>query len=250
MNIKPMTQFIVSRHLQLLPAILAIAIAMSFLSQYFLTSQNMINVANQISINLILASGMTLLICSGGIDLSVGSTVGLTSVAVAVYFQNGYDAIGGAYGAIFVGVFVGALVGFVNGVLVAIFAIPPFIATLGTMIAVRGLVFLTSGGRAIMGMDPAFLEVFSGFAFGIPKPMIVAALTALAAGFVLNKTVVGRLLLGLGGNERCLYAAGIRVTRLKLGSYVMMGALAGVAGMTLTSSMAAAMAEDKSKLIA
>lgn len=236
---KNIMKFIVERNLQLLPVIVVVAVAMTFLSPYFMTSQNMINVANQISINLIIASGMTLLICSGGIDLSVGSIVGLSSVAVAVYFQNGYDAIGGPYMAIIVGIAVGALVGLLNGVLVALLGIPAFIATLGTMIAMRGVVFLSSGGRAIMGIDPQFLNVFSGFAFGIPKAVIVAGLTALLAGFILNKTVIGRLLQGLGGNERCLYAAGIRVTWLKLGAYVMMGALAGIAGLTLTSSMAA-----------
>lgn len=236
---KRVVDFILDRHLQLLPVILVIAIAMTLLSPYFFTSQNMINVANKISINLIIASGMTLLITSGGIDLSVGSTVGLSSVAAAVYFQNGYDSILGPYGAIPLGIAVGALVGLVNGVLVALVGIPAFIATLGTMIAVRGLVFLVSGGRAIMGLDPQFLKVFSGFVFGIPTAGIVAGVTALAAAFILNRTVTGRLLQGLGGNERCLYTAGIRVRRLKLGAYVMMGALAGLAGLALTSSLAA-----------
>ncbi len=232
-------RFITERHLQLLPVILLIAIAMTVLSPHFMTGQNMVNVANKISINLIIASGMALLITSGGIDLSVGSTVGLSSVAVAVYFQNGYGDLFGAYGAVPVGLLVGALVGALNGVLVALLGIPAFIATLGTMIAVRGVVFLVSGGRAIMGLEPEFLNLFSGFLFGVPKSVIVAGLTAILAGFILNKTVMGRLLQGLGGNEQCLYTAGIRVTRLKFGSYVMMGALAGLAGMTLTSSMAA-----------
>ncbi len=227
-------------NLQLVAPILILAAAMTFASPYFLTTQNLINVSNQIAINLIIASGMTLLITSGGIDLSVGSIVGLSAVASAVYFQEGYGAYLGPYGAIVVGVGVGGLVGLVNGVLVAIVGVPAFIATLGTMIAVRGLVFVVSGGRAIMGLDDRFLNVFSGFVFGTPKPVVIALITAGLAAFVLNRTTVGRLLTGLGGNERCLFAAGIRVRRLKIWSYVLMGMLAGVAGLTLTSTMAAA----------
>lgn len=228
-----------NNHLQLLPVILLVVIAMTFLSDSFLTSQNIINLGNRVSINLIIAAGMTLLITSGGIDLSVGSTVGLSSVAAAVYFQNGYEEIFGAYGAIFFGLGVGALVGLLNGILVAFMGIPAFIATLGTMLAVRGFVFITSGGRTIMGFEQAYIDVFSGFSFGLPRAVIVATLTIFIASFVLNKTAIGRLLQGLGGNERCLYTAGIRVKRLKLGAYVMMGVLAGLAGLTLSASLSA-----------
>ena len=232
--------FIFANNLQLLAPVLIVVIAMSFLSPHFMTMQNAINVSNQIAINLIIASGMTLLITSGGIDLSVGSIVGLSSVAAAVYFRDGYDELFGPYGAIVAGILTGGLIGLINGGLIAIAGIPAFIATLGTSIAVRGLVFVTSGGRTIMGMDDRFLNVFSGFLFGIPKPLIIPALAALLAAFVLNRTTIGRLLKGLGGNERCLYAAGIRVKQLKIGSYIMTGMLAGLAGLTLTSTMAAA----------
>lgn len=229
-----------NHHLQLLPVILIVVVAMTLLSESFMTSQNMINLANRVSINLIIAAGMTLLITSDGIDLSVGSTVGLSAVGAALYFQSGWDAVFGPYGAIGVGIAVGALIGLVNGIFVALMGLPAFIATLGTMLAVRGLVFITSSGRTIMGFDQRFLDVFSGFTFGIPRAVIVAGLTALVAAYVLNKTTTGRLLQGLGGNERCLYTAGIRVKRLRLGSYVMMGMLAGLAGLTLAASMSAA----------
>jgi ribose/xylose/arabinose/galactoside ABC-type transport system permease subunit len=232
--------FMRDHHLQLLPVVLIIMVVMTVLSDSFMTSQNMINLANRVSINLIIAAGMTLLITSEGIDLSVGSTVGLSAVGAALYFQNGWDAAFGPYGAIVLGVAVGAMVGLMNGVLVALIGLPAFIATLGTMLAVRGLVFITSSGRTIMGFDQRFIEVFSGFTLGIPRAVIVAALTAAVAAWVLNKTTTGRLLQGLGGNERCLYTAGIRVKRLKLGSYVMMGMLAGLAGLTLAASMSAA----------
>jgi ribose transport system permease protein len=232
-------QVLIARNLQLAVPIVLVVVAMMVLSPYFMTTQNIINLSNQIAINLIIAAGMTLLITSGGIDLSVGSTVGLSSVAVAVYFQNGYSDVFGPYGAVLVGLMAGAVVGLVNGVLVAILGIPAFIATLGTMIAGRGLVFVFSGGRAIMGMDQTFLDLFSGFAFHFPKPVMIALLAAAIAGFILNSTITGRLLQGLGGNERCLYAAGIRVRSLKIGAYVMMGVLAGLAGLTLTSTLAA-----------
>lgn len=130
--------------------------------------------------------------------------------------------------------------GFVNGVLVALMRLPAFIATLGTMLAVRGLVFIWSGGRTIMGFEQSYIDTFSGFTAGVPRAVIVAILTVLVASYVLNRTVTGRLLQGLGGNERCLHTAGIRVTRLKLGAYLMMGTLAGLAGLTLSASMSAA----------
>ncbi|ASJ75818.1 ABC transporter permease [Granulosicoccus antarcticus] len=235
-----LTSFLRNHHLQLLPIIVLLVLAMTVLSDSFMNTQNMINLANRISINLIIAAGMTLLITSGGIDLSVGSTVGLSAIAAALYFQNGYDAIAGPYGAIALGLGVGAMVGLLNGFLVAILGIPAFIATLGLMLAVRGVVFIISSGRTIMGFGQSYIDTFSGFTLGIPRAAIVAVITALLASFVLNRTTTGRLLQGLGGNERCLYTAGIRVKRLKMGAYVMMGILAGLAGLTLSASMSAA----------
>lgn len=241
MNKNPGIQHFLTRHnLQLLAPIVLLCVVMTVMSPHFLTGQNMINVSNQIAVNLIIAAGMTLLITSGGIDLSVGSIVGLTSVVAGLYFQEGYGEAFGPYGAIFAALAMGGVVGLLNGFLVAVVGIPAFIATLGTMIAVRGLVFVFSGGRAIMGMDDQFLNVFSGFLVGFPKPVLIALLAAGVAAFVLNQTTIGRLLQGLGGNERCLHAAGIRVRRLKVGAYVVMGILAGLAGLTLTSTMAAA----------
>lgn len=232
--------FLRNHHLQLLPIIVLLVLAMTLLSDSFMNTQNMINLANRISINLIIAAGMTLLITSGGIDLSVGSTVGLSAMAAALYFQNGFDAIAGPYGAIALGLGVGAMVGLFNGFLVAILGIPAFIATLGLMLTVRGIVFIVSSGRTIMGFGQTYIDTFSGFTFGLPRAAIVAGITALLASFVLNRTTTGRLLQGLGGNERCLYTAGIRVKRLKMGAYVMMGLLAGLAGLTLSASMSAA----------
>lgn len=232
--------FLRNNHLQLLPIILLLVLIMTLLSDSFMNTQNMINLANRISINLIIAAGMTLLITSGGIDLSVGSTVGLSAMAAALYFQNGYDAIAGPYGAIALGLGFGAIIGLFNGFLVAILGIPAFIATLGLMLTVRGIVFIVSSGRTIMGFDQSYIDTFSGFTFGLPRAAIVAGITALLASFVLNRTTTGRLLQGLGGNERCLYTAGIRVKRLKMGAYVMMGILAGLAGLTLSASMSAA----------
>ncbi len=141
--------FLRHHHLQLLPIIVLLALAMTLLSDSFMSTQNMINLANRISINLIIAAGMTLLITSGGIDLSVGPTVGLSAMAAALYFQNGYEAIAGPYGAIALGLGVGALVGLFNGFLVAILGIPAFIATLGLMLTVRGIVFIVSSSRTL-----------------------------------------------------------------------------------------------------
>ena len=227
-------------HLELLFPILLLSVLLAIASPHFATLQNINNVGNQIAINIIIGLGMTILISSNGIDLSVGSNVALTGVFVAQFFQNGMnDPVSVVFGVI-IGLTAGALVGLLNGAIVAYLKVPPFICTLGTQIALRGLALVFSGGRPIMGMPDEFLRIFAGFTFGIPRPVITAFVVIIITAFLFNKTTFGRRILAIGGNERCVKICGTNVEFIKLKAYCLMGALAGLAGIVLASTMATA----------
>ena len=136
-------------YIGLIMATLSISIFLSFASPYFFNITNFINIGNQIAINIIIATGMTIVICSGGIDLSVGSNVALTGTIVALYFYIAGNSPFAIFLGLIVGIGVGLIIGFLNGFLVSIFNIPPFITTLGTMGVVRGLTLVFSGGRLL-----------------------------------------------------------------------------------------------------
>ena len=222
-------------------AIVAISVYLSIASPFFLQASNFVNIGNQIAINLIIAVGMTLVITSGGIDLSVGANVALTGIIVALY----YYAMGGSTFAVIlgllVGVAVGAAIGFVNGLIITRLNVPPFIATLGTMVAFRGLALVLSNGRVLYGMPTSFERVFAGFIGGaIPKPVIAAVAVAAIGVFLLNKTTLGRYATALGGNEDCVRVCGINVDRIKMVIYMIGGGMAAISGLALTSMMNAA----------
>ena len=221
-------------------AILILSSFLSLASPYFLKINNFINIGNQIAINIIIATGMTLVVCSGGIDLSVGSNVALTGVIVALFFY----AVGpGPFSillGILVGIGVGVLVGLLNGIFVSILNIPPIITTLGTMGVIRGLALVFSGGRPLMGMPDGFLALASGFICGVPKSVIVAVLIAIIGSIILDRTILGRFAQALGGNERCVVVSGIDSRKYKIIIYTVGGALAAISGIALTSMMATA----------
>ena len=227
-------------HLELLFPIIVIASGLSVASPHFLNLQNFVNIGNQIAINVIIALGMTLLITGGGIDLSVGSNVALTGVIVAQFFQMGAHGAGSVLLAILLGLGVGVAIGVVNGLIISLLEVPPFICTLGTMTTLRGLALIASNGRPIMGMPDRFLNVFYGFAAGIPKPVITALLLSILVAFIFNKTTFGRKTKAIGGNERCVRVCGINIVGMKILMYGLVGGLAGMAGLVLTTTMATA----------
>lgn len=221
-------------------SIIGLSVFLTIASPYFFNVNNFINIGNQIAINIIIATGMTLIICSGGIDLSVGSNVALTGVLVALYYRAAgpgpfYIAIG-----LVIGIGVGILIGLINGLLIAVLNIPPFITTLGTMGVLRGLALVFSGGRPLMGLPEGFQVLVGGFLLGIPKSVIVAALCALAGAFLLNRTVLGRYARAIGGNERCVVVSGIQLNKYKIFIYIIGAVLTAVSGIALTSIMATA----------
>jgi ribose transport system permease protein len=206
--------------------------------QYFLTKRNLLNVALQASINAVIAVGMTFVITSGGIDLSVGSMAGFAGVVTAITMRDhGVGYVGGFV----IAVGTGAACGMFNGLLVTRANLQPFIATLGTMGIFRGLALVASNGRPIYGFNPRFVRTFSGETyFDIPKPVIVAALVAVVGWLVLTQTRFGKYTIAIGGNEETTGLAGIPIQRYKLGIYALGGLLTGTAAALLTARLSSA----------
>ncbi|MBD8554264.1 ABC transporter permease [Rhizobium sp. CFBP 8762] len=202
----------------------------------FLSERNLINILQQSSINACLALGMTLVIISGGIDLSVGPTAAISAVITATLLLSGTPVPL----AILAGLGIGILCGFINGVLVAYVGLQPFIVTLGTLSTYRALALIYTGGNPVLGIPPAFRSLFNGNVLGIPTPVIIVAIVAIAAWVLLKKTPIGEYLLAVGGNEEAAYVAGVPIARTKITAYVISGGLAALASLILIGRLGAA----------
>lgn len=217
-------------------AILLASLALAIYSPYFLEASNFINISNQIAVNIIIAIGMTILVTSGGIDLSVGSNVALTGVLIALYFRsapNGGNPIVG----ILIGISCGIVLGLINGAIVSLLKAPPFIATLGTMSVFRGFALILSGGRPLMGINEEFVGYFCGFIGTIPIQFVIALIIVFIGYVILNYTKIGRYAQSIGGNEKAVKISGLPIIRIKLLLYVITGALTSIAAMVLTCMM-------------
>lgn len=222
------------RELGILLAFGIILLVLTILSpDAFARPANLINILKQASINGILATGMMFVIISGGIDLSVGSIVALSGVMAAHFAHPGeYPLIV----PIVIALGVGALVGFFNGLGVAYGSIPPFIVTLGTMTIVRGVALIAANGQPVFGVTKEFEALAGGFVFKtIPNLVIYFVVITLILAFVLTRTVFGRRVYAIGGNETAAKVSGISVERIKLAVYTLCGFLAGIAGILLAS---------------
>ena len=202
----------------------------------FLSERNLINILQQSSINACLALGMTLVIISGGIDLSVGPTAALSAVLTATLLVMGVPAPI----AIAAGLGLGAVCGLFNGFLVAVVGLQPFIVTLGTLSTFRALALIYTGGNPVLGIPDSFRAIFNSAPFGIPTPVIIVAIVALITWGVLKKTPFGEYLLAVGGNEEAAHIAGVPIARTKIAAYVISGTLAALAGMILIGRLGAA----------
>ncbi len=229
---------------QSLLALLLMVIGLSLATDNFLTVDNGMNVLRQISINLCLSIGMTLVILSGGIDLSVGSVLALAGALAAGVLKNGLtlDRLGvwvqfTPFGAVLVGVAVGLAAGCFNGLAITRFGLPPFVATLGMLSIARGFTMLWTGGFPITGLGPAFGSLGTGQWLGVPMPVWISAALALAFFVVTRRTPFGRYLYAVGGNERAAALSGLNVNRIKLQVYTLAGGLAGVAGLLATARL-------------
>jgi ribose/xylose/arabinose/galactoside ABC-type transport system permease subunit len=209
----------------LMLALVILCAVFAAMSPVFLSERNLLNVLNQVSINAILAIGVTFVILIGGIDLGLGSYVALTGCLAALFASSG-DAM---FVPILLGILAGLLIGFVNGIMVTKGKLAPFIVTLGMMTIARGGALVVSDGRPISNLSPSF-NAIGGSLLGIQIPILIVLVLFLISAFVLNKTVFGRYIYAVGGNEDAARASGISVHRIKLYVYILCGGLAGVAG--------------------
>ena len=208
----------------------------AFLSPNFLTAPNLMNILQLSSINACIALGMTLVIVSGGIDLSVGPTAALSAVVAASLLVAGIPiplAILAALG-------VGLAAGLFNGILIAYAGLQPFIVTLGGLSLFRALALIYTGGNPIFGLPSEFRLLFNGDVLGIPASVILVGLIALVAWIVLNRSAFGEFILAVGGNREAAHVAGVPVKRTLIGVYMISGALAATAALILTGRLGAA----------
>jgi len=215
----------------LLLVILLVGLFLSLSDDIFMSVANLTNVARQVSINGILAVGVTFVLLTGGVDLSLGSVVALSGVACATFAHPGDHSV---FVPIAVGLLTGAACGLVNGTLVTLGGVAPFIVTLGMMTIARGLALIFSGGRPVADMSNE-LTALAGDLFGIPIPMLCFAGVAAAAWFFLSNFRLGRHIYAVGGNENAARAAGVPVEQVKLFAYGLCGLLAGLAGVVLAA---------------
>ncbi|NPV53148.1 MAG: ribose ABC transporter permease [Firmicutes bacterium] len=211
--------------------LVGICVVLSFMSPVFLTVSNLTNVVRQISMNGILAAGMTMVIITAGIDLSVGSQVALTGAIVAGLQPHG------TWVAVFAGLLLGAFLGFTNGFIISKGGIPPFIVSVGMLTAARGLTLIYTGGRPIYDLNEDFRFIGAGYAGPIPVPVIILAVVLLICHFLLSSTVFGREVYAIGGNEEAARYSGIDIDKRRMTVYTIMGILCAITGIVLTSRL-------------
>ena len=229
--------------LGLLVPLLLLVVVITLINPVFLDGRNIFNVYRQISIFLILGTGMTIVMAARGIDLSVGSTVALAGCTAGVVLKSGVlpDSLISIL-AIVVAIVIGALVGLVNGLAVTRLKVPPLIVTLGTLTAVRGFAYLSMGSDQVRNFPDAFLWIGQGRVLGIPASGLIALAVVLSGAFLMNFTRFGTYLLAVGGDRSAASRAGIKVQFYETCAYVICGALAGLAGAMLIARLNAAQA--------
>ena len=216
--------------------LLLLIVLMAVLAPNFLTVDNALNVARAVSINAILAAGLTLIILTGGIDLSVGSIVAVSGVGAVLLWSNGTPTPLAVLG----GVAIGALAGMVNGALVAWLALPAFIVTLGSLTALRGLAYSMLNGQPLVASELGYRGLGNGSVAGIPQPVVIMIVVYAVTWFLLERTRFGRHVYAVGGNMEAARLAGINVKRVLLTVYMLGGAAAGVAGVIFSARVLSA----------
>ncbi|WP_274424754.1 ABC transporter permease [Chelativorans sp. YIM 93263] len=234
-------------------ALIAIIIAFSLLSPVYFSLNNFLIMSSHVAIFGLLALGMMLVILTGGIDLSVGSTLALSGVVAGFLMQGVSLEMFGVvlYPPVWVVVIltcgVGAFVGLINGVLVAFFKVPAFVATLGLLYVARGVALLMTNGLTYNNLDGSPELGNTGFEWlgfnrllGVPIGVIVLALVAIACSLMLNRSALGRWIYSTGGNERAAELSGVQVKRVKVTVYILSGICSAIAGLVLSSQLTSA----------
>lgn len=214
---------------------IGLCLLMTLASDKFLEYDNLINIVRQVSINGILAVGMTFVILTSGIDLSVGSVMAISSTVIAGAMVNlGLPSVV----AVLLGILVGAICGLINGTLVAYAKMPPIIVTLAMMEIPRGLALLYTGGYPLSGLPTKFSFLGRGYLLNvIPMPVVIMIIIYLIAYIILNHLPMGRYIYAIGGNEEAVRLSGVKVKKYKIIAYLISGLTAAVTGVVLTSRL-------------
>lgn len=224
------------RQLSILLSLFLVMLMFSFLSPVFMQHRNIINILQQASINAVVGFGMTVVIITGGIDLSVGSIVALTSIVTAKFMVSGVPIPM----ALLSGILLGGLCGALNGVLISKVKLQPFLVTLGTMSLYRGLALIYSNGIPIINLPSTFLTNMNLFNRSIPVPVIIMFLVTIVLTFVLKKTLFGAYVFAIGGNEEATRLSGVNVDKYKIMTYAVSGITCAIAGIIFLGRLAAA----------
>ncbi len=229
---------------QSLIALLILCIVLSILTDKFFTAENGLNVLRQIAVNICISVGMTLVVLTAGIDLSVGSVLALCSAVTAGLLKNGIEIPAGnlwigftLLGAVLAGLLLGFLLGCFNGFAITKFNVPPFVATLAMLTIARGFTMLYTKGHPISNLGDSFAFIGTGWLFGIPVPVYIAAVVVLVAVFITQKTKIGRYIYAIGGNEQAAKLSGINIKKVKITVYAIAGALAALGGVIVASRL-------------
>lgn len=221
-------------------ALIVLVIITTIMNRNFLDPNNLLNLLRQVSINGLIAFGMTFVILTGGIDLSVGAILALTSALSAMMITSGVPTVI----AMVIGIAIGGLLGGVNGLIITKGGAAPFIASLATMTIFRGATYVFTDGNPITGkvMNNSFMFQFigRGYFFGIPVPVIIMLIAFLILFILLHKMTFGRKTYALGGNEKAAFVSGIKVNLTKTWIYVISGIMSSAAGMILISRLSSA----------
>ena len=221
------------REVGTLGGLLLLCIALWIATPHFMTASNLLNVVEQSTVIGVLAAGMTFVILTGGIDLSVGSLVALSGIVFGVAVRSGAQMPI----AILAALVVGTACGMVNGGLVTVGRLPAFIATLGMMSVARGLALVLSDGRPISGFDAAFRSLSTGRLAGVPISTLVMLGIYAASAFILSRTVLGRYTYAVGGNEEAAALSGVNVKAVKMTAYAISGLLSALTSLILVARL-------------
>src|SRR5699024_8029277 len=215
--------------------LIIITIILGLLSDNFFTLNNILNLLRQVSVNALIAFGMTFVILTAGIDLSVGSLLALGSALTAGLLSSGVDPML----SMLIGLLIGLALGAVNGLIITKGKVTPFIATLATMTIFRGATLVYTGGKPITGLSDSvsFQMIGKGYVFGVPFPAVIMMIAFVILFFVLRNTVFGRQVYAVGGNEEASILSGIKTDRVKVWVYALTGMLSVLAGIIITSRL-------------
>ena len=225
-------------------ALFILCVVLSLLSDKFLTVDNGWNVLRQISVNVCISVGMTLIVLTSGIDLSVGSVLALSGAVAAGLLKSGLEFPGAdlfigftLLGTIVAGLLTGSALGYFNGWVITRFKVPPFVATLAMLTIARGLTMLWTKGYPISSLGSSFGYIGTGWFMGIPVLVWIATIIIAASLVITNKTSLGRYIYAIGGNENAARLSGISIGRVKIIVYTIAGALAAIGGIMVTSRL-------------